>query len=199
MSLHRIRLAVFGLLLWAGGDALPAHTRSDPSAPSPSVLRSEFIFETAPFASAHASTIVETKQGLVAAWFGGTRERAADVGIWLSRQVDGTWTAPIEVATGIQPDGTRHPCWNPVLFELPDQTLLLFLQGRPNPAELVGHGSQVSRRGAHVERRATFARRHTRSHQEQARAARGWNAAQSEQHRVAGERRHMARTLRAQR
>lgn len=69
----------------------------------------------------------------MAAWFGGTRERATDVGIWLSRQVDGTWTALIEVATGIQPDGTRHPCWNPVLFALPDQSLLLFYKVGPTP------------------------------------------------------------------
>ena len=62
----------------------------------------EFIFESAPFASAHASTIVETREGLAAAWFGGTREGASDVGIWLSRRVGGKWTAPVEVATGVQ-------------------------------------------------------------------------------------------------
>src|SRR6266849_5833649 len=59
----------------------------------------EFVFETAPFASAHASTIVETREGIVAAWFAGTREGAADVGVWLSRRVNGAWTRPIEVAT----------------------------------------------------------------------------------------------------
>jgi predicted neuraminidase len=78
----------------------------------------EFVFESAPFASAHASTIVETDSGLVAAWFGGTREGAADVGIWVSRRVSAAWTPPVEVATGVQPDGSRFPTWNPVLFEL---------------------------------------------------------------------------------
>src|SRR5689334_18927511 len=82
-----------------------------PQAPSP-VVASEFVFETAPFASAHASTIVHTGSGLVAAWFGGTREGAADVGIWTSRQANGRWSDPVEVATGVQADGTRHPCWN---------------------------------------------------------------------------------------
>jgi predicted neuraminidase len=94
---------------------------------------SEFIFETAPFASAHASTIVETRDGLVAAWFGGTREGAADVGIWLSRHERGKWTAPVEIATGGQPDGTRHPCWNPVLFGVPDGDVMLFYKVGPSP------------------------------------------------------------------
>ena len=98
----------------------------------------EFIFESAPFASAHASTIVETRDGLVAAWFGGTREGANDVGIWLSRRVGGTWTAPVEVATGVQPDGMRFPTWNPVLFELRKGELALFYKVGPSPREWWG-------------------------------------------------------------
>jgi predicted neuraminidase len=97
------------------------------------VAASEFVFDTAPFASAHASTIVETRDGLVTAWFGGTREGAADVGIWLSRHVTGEWTRPIEVATGTQPDGGRYPCWNPVLFDVPDKALMLFYKVGPSP------------------------------------------------------------------
>jgi predicted neuraminidase len=96
-------------------------------------LHSEFIFETAPFASAHASTIVETKDGLVTAWFGGTREGAADVGIWLSRREHDRWTRPIEIATGMQSDGTRYPCWNPVLFDVPGKALMLFYKVGPSP------------------------------------------------------------------
>jgi predicted neuraminidase/ABC-type molybdate transport system substrate-binding protein len=103
------------------------------SAAGEASLVSEFVFETVPFASAHASTIVETKDGLVAAWFGGTREGASDVGIWLSRRGTSGWTPPVEVATGTQSDGTRHPCWNPVLFQLPDASLALFYKVGPSP------------------------------------------------------------------
>ena len=39
----------------------------------------------APFPQCHASTIAQTADGLVAAWFGGTREKHPDVGIWISR------------------------------------------------------------------------------------------------------------------
>jgi predicted neuraminidase len=106
--------------------------------PSSPIVKAEFIFERAPFPSAHASTIVETRDGLVAAWFGGTRERHPDVGIWVSRH-DGTrWSAPVEVANGVQPDGTRHPCWNPVLFQASNGPLLLFYKVGPSPSEWWG-------------------------------------------------------------
>ena len=97
------------------------------------VVRAEFIFESAPFASGHASTIVETNGGLVAAWFAGTREGASDVEIWMARHENGTWTAPVVAATGEQADGTRHPCWNPVLHAAPDGTIMLFYKVGPSP------------------------------------------------------------------
>jgi predicted neuraminidase len=93
---------------------------------------SEFVFQTAPFASAHASTIVETGAGLVAAWFGGSKEGAPDVGIWSSRHLAGTWTPPIEIATG-QVDDVRYPSWNPVLFEIEPGVLALFYKVGPTP------------------------------------------------------------------
>jgi predicted neuraminidase len=124
-----LRLTVIAMAPLLG--IVPVHIQG-PALP-PGVIETEFVFESAPFASAHASTIVETRAGLVTAWFGGTREGAADVGIWLSRRVKGEWTGPIEVATGIQPDGARYPCWNPVLFERRDKTLLLFYKVGPTP------------------------------------------------------------------
>ena len=99
----------------------------------PGYMKSELIYETAPFPSCHASTIVETKAGLVAAWFGGTAEKNPDVGIWLSRQVDGKWTAPVEVANGVQSQEKRFPTWNPVLFQPKTGPLLLFFKVGPTP------------------------------------------------------------------
>lgn len=103
------------------------------------VLKSEFIYETAPFPQCHASTIVQTtKGGLVAAWFGGTKEKHPDVGIWVSRLERNRWTVPVEAANGIQhrlPDGSvhRHPTWNPVLFQPAKGPLLLFYKAGPTP------------------------------------------------------------------
>lgn len=99
----------------------------------PAVLKSEFVYEKAPFPSCHATTIIDTADGLVAAWFGGTRERHPDVGIWVSRHTGGAWTAPVEVATGVQPDGKRLPCWNPVLFQPRGGPLMLFYKVGPSP------------------------------------------------------------------
>ncbi len=102
-------------------------------------IEREFIYETAPFPSCHASTIVETSDGhLVVAFFGGQDEKHPDVGIWLSRLDNGNWSAPVEVANGIQYtkiDGTpyRHPCWNPVLHQPKNGPLMLFYKVGPSP------------------------------------------------------------------
>ncbi len=108
-------------------------------ADQPRLVRWEFIFETAPFASCHASTIAEGRDGLVAAWFGGPREGHPDVSIWVSRQVDGKWSAPTEVANGVQYERTdgslhRYPCWNPVLFQPRNGPLMLFYKVGPRPS-----------------------------------------------------------------
>lgn len=102
--------------------------------PTPIVIRSEFLFQEPPPVSAHAATIAESRDGLVAAWFGGSREGGRDVSIWVSRFQNNAWTRPAEVANGLQSDGTRYPCWNPVLFEWSAGALTLFYKVGANPA-----------------------------------------------------------------
>jgi predicted neuraminidase len=91
--------------------------------------RAEFIYESAPFPSCHASTIVETEPGhLFAAWFGGAGEGKPDVAIWGARRSQGKWSEPIELA--------REPntaAYNPVLFYTKDRTLWLYYKFGPSP------------------------------------------------------------------
>jgi predicted neuraminidase len=100
----------------------------------PGLVSREFIYESAPFPECHASTIVETPQGLLCAWFGGLEEKDPSVGIWTARREGKSWSAPVEVATGVQPDGMRLPCWNPVLWQEPGGPLLLFYKVGPSPS-----------------------------------------------------------------
>ena len=99
------------------------------------VLSGELIYqlEGRQTPQCHASTIVETPTGLVTAWFGGTRESATDVGIWVSRHIDGSWSKPVEVADGSEGEDKEYACWNPVLFKPTDGPLMLFYKVGVNP------------------------------------------------------------------
>ncbi|QGY48226.1 sialidase [Maribellus comscasis] len=102
------------------------------------VLTAEFIYETAPFPQCHASTIVETEDGFLASWFGGTREKNPDVCIYTSALTDGRWSTPVLVADGIINDTLRYPCWNPVLFKTNNGEIVLYYKVGPSPREWWG-------------------------------------------------------------
>lgn len=96
-----------------------------------------YPLDQTPTPQCHASTIEQTASGLVAAWFGGTREKDPDVGIWVARLEGGAWTQPVEVADGVY-EGIEYACWNPVLFQPADGPLLLFYKVGPSPSEWWG-------------------------------------------------------------
>jgi len=122
------------LIVLLAAVAVHAQSNLDRLRSTPGVVAADFIFTDAPFAFAHASTIEQTTEGsLVSSWFGGSHEGKPDVTIWVSRQEDGAWTPPVEVARGAADDGTPLPCWNPVLFQYPDGPLLLFYKVGPRP------------------------------------------------------------------
>jgi len=75
----------------------------------------------------HASTVAIFHGRLAAAWFGGTREGADDVGIWFSREEESGWTEPVCLSPK-----AALPHWNPVLLVRPDGSLRLFMkEGKP--------------------------------------------------------------------
>jgi len=98
-------------------------------------LSGELIYplEGRPTPECHASTIVETPAGLVAAWFAGTHERHADVTIRVARHNGRRWLDSMVVADGSEGEAQNYPCWNPVLFLPQDGPLMLFYKVGPSP------------------------------------------------------------------
>lgn len=91
---------------WAGSKADPGKQAT---------VLEEFVFMKSPTRDCHASSIMELSDGtLLCTWFGGTRERAKDVKIWLARKPKGgTWQEPVAIA-----DGEGGTVFNPVLVQL---------------------------------------------------------------------------------
>ena len=133
ITTHSARFLVGFLLA-----AIAAPSAGDAFAASPGVFKTEFIYEKAPHPQCHASTIVETPAGLVAAWFGGTHEKNPDVGVWLSRHDGKKWSKVRQVADGVQSAEKRYPCWNPVLFAPKGGPLMLFYKVGPSPSRWWG-------------------------------------------------------------
>jgi alpha-L-fucosidase len=111
---------------------------SNSEKPTVKILSSGFIYEKLPTPECHASTLVETDNGILAAWFGGTYERHPDVNIFTARLTNGKWSTPEVVADGIENKDFRNPTWNPVLYRNSDDLLTLYYKEGPNPKEWWG-------------------------------------------------------------
>ncbi len=102
-------------------------------------VEEQFIFNEAPFAQCHASTIVALPDGTIqAAWFGGPYEGNDSVAIWSSVYKGNKWTTPVIIADGVESDSVRYACWNPVLFQTSDKILHLYYNLGLNPREWWG-------------------------------------------------------------
>ncbi|MEZ6086492.1 MAG: sialidase family protein [Pirellulaceae bacterium] len=132
-----IALHVGAVSIWASDDGSLPELSQPGEGP---YLSGELIYplDNRPTPQCHASTIVQTNEGLVVAWFGGKHEKNPDVGIWVSRQEEGQWSKPVEVANGVQSPELRYPCWNPVLFQPTSGPLMLFYKVGPSPSEWWG-------------------------------------------------------------
>ncbi len=79
-----------------------------------------FVMKKCPTSMCHASTLLKTKDGILCAWFGGSKEGKPDVGIWLSSNKDGIWSEPVLFSH----ENEAH--WNPVLFRTDTSEIYLF-------------------------------------------------------------------------
>jgi predicted neuraminidase len=100
----------------------------------PAIIEEEFLFQNPPFAFCHAATIAQTKSGsLLCAWYAGSFEGANDTAIWQSTRNQTQWSALRKVA-----EASDTACWNPVLFVLPSDEVLLFYKTGENPRQWSG-------------------------------------------------------------
>ncbi len=129
--------SVLGACCVAAGVCLFAHAENDQNVMNPAAFeeivrakggRVDFVFEDKrEFPSCHASTLASAPDGtLLCAWFGGKEEKDPDVAIWLSRFIEGAWSAPMKAA---KVNETAH--WNPVLFTPGDGKVYLFFKVGP--------------------------------------------------------------------
>ncbi len=132
---------VLGLIVVLAGGCQVMGAQAGQASQHDAIVKAELIFplESPPTPGCHASTIVQTRDGVVlAAWFAGADEGEDDVGIWVSRWEDGAWSRPVEVANGVMSPQVRFPCWNPVLFQPREGPLVLFFKVGPTPSRWWG-------------------------------------------------------------
>ena len=110
------------------------------------VLKRGFIFERGPVPTNHASTIVETTEGLLAAWFGGPKARDPLNSIYSARYDGTNWSMPVRTLEG-GTGSARFQCWNPVLFQPSRGPLLLFYKVGPSPEEWWGMWARSTNAG----------------------------------------------------
>ncbi|MDL2221186.1 exo-alpha-sialidase [Parabacteroides sp. OttesenSCG-928-N08] len=102
------------------------------------VVDSGFIYLDEPYPSCHATTIVDTGDGMMAAWFGGTYEKHPDVCIYGAFYRDGKWEKPFQIADGVEDKLIRNPCYNPVLFKRENGDIILYYKIGPSPTKWYG-------------------------------------------------------------
>ena len=145
MKIHHklVTIAITAVLFGSTVQALEEDDTEIPNVTKPGdngYIKGELIYslDNKPTPECHASTIVETKSGLVAAWFAGSEEGNPDVGIRVATHNGTKWLESVEVVNGTEGEDKDYPCWNPVLFQPRGGSLMLFYKVGPNPRDWWG-------------------------------------------------------------
>ncbi|KJF43201.1 sialidase family protein [Draconibacterium sediminis] len=110
------------------------------------LVSESYISDTLQYAQCHASSIIETKTGLLVSFFGGPHERHPEVSIYTAAFENGQWQKPQKVADG-KADTTSFPTWNPVLFRSANNQIDLFYKVGPSPNDWWGMVMHSSNEG----------------------------------------------------
>ncbi len=125
-----------GILLTTGVSTGKAQT--GPDRIKGTVIDSGFVYLNEPYPSCHASTLTDTGEGILAAWFGGTYEKHPDVCVYAAFYRNGQWEKPFQVADGVEDKLIRNPCYNPVLYKRENGDIILYYKIGPSPTKWFG-------------------------------------------------------------
>lgn len=125
---------MLSLALMLAGSAATAKSLSLRAPPTEIISNHlDFIFPPALFPASHTSTLVETSNGLLAAWISGPAARHSEAAIYTARFDGMRWSTPVKSLSGEVHGTHQFQTWNPVLFQPSKGPLLLFYKIGPNP------------------------------------------------------------------
>jgi alpha-L-fucosidase len=101
------------------------------------IVSESYISDSTQYAQCHASTIIETSNGLLVSFFAGPYERHPGVSIYTAAFEREQWQKPQKVTDG-KVDTTLFPTWNPVLFRSAKNQIDLFYKVGPSPNDWWG-------------------------------------------------------------
>ena len=116
------------------------------AAAHPAIVKEEFVFTEAPFPSCHASTLTESSRVIFYAPTLQGRTKVLPMlrsGFQQMRKTNGPSLKKVA-------EVEKNPCWNPVLFTMPSNEVLLFYKGGPNPHDWSGFLKRSNNQGEKV-------------------------------------------------
>ena len=101
--------------------------------PATGLVRNEYITVPGQTAFNYSPTLVQTTEGILIAWIGGSDIDSPDASVYLTRNLGGVWASPEKIASSIDPKSLiQSACRKPVLFKPANRSLVLFYQTETN-------------------------------------------------------------------
>lgn len=87
----------------------------------------------------YSPTIVQTTDGLLLAWIGGSGLHHPDASIYLAKRAEESWSRPVKILSAVHPRTLmQSACRRPVLFQPSEETLLLFYKTKTAQGRTTG-------------------------------------------------------------
>lgn len=87
----------------------------------------------------YSPTLIQTTEGLLLAWIGGSGLHHPDASIYLAKRAEESWSRPVKILSAVHPRTlTQSACRRPVLFQPSEETLLLFYKTKTAQGRTTG-------------------------------------------------------------